>query len=430
MLWDSIDQFVYISMIVCSIYIWLYERNRIFSAIILIGLFSFTNHFFLSLIFNIPFYAVTTLTIILIIIDLIKNFKSGNPCTYKFYFEILLSICGLILCFLVIKHLLHFNLRKLFFILDLYKYYALLLAIYLIVDTFNKLHIARNQAIADKYLIQTSLLEHQDELTTNNLNQQPANLQVRKNKKHNLFLIISITFLALFFLAINFFSFTTLNMEQMIKLKYDTDQYSTNVDYYAPWDYYDSDYFYTDLKDEAQKLNYDLNSVDDIYPNYSKNMQKRITNSDINIKLSETKDLKYNDEVEINVTYNEKKAKENKIKIKNTHFTKKVTLLKHNITKEQFENGGFNINDYQSEIAELFKNEGITYDKLQLTKTDIEQTEKDNYNLSYLVLTYNLEGSKSTLLKNRKIDNLTLKIEIYEQNNQIKINLNNYKFIY
>lgn len=219
-------------------------------------------------------------------------------------------------------------------------------------------------------------------------------------------------------------------MEKIIKLKYDTNQYSTNVDYYAPWDYYDNNYFYTDLKNEAQKLHYNLKNINDIYPNYSKNVQKRIINSDINIKLSTTKNLKYNDEVEFNVTYNEKKAKENKIKIKNTHFTKKVSLLKHNITKEQFNNGGFNINDYQSEIAELFKNEGITYDNLQLTKTDIDQEVKDNYNISYLVLSYNLEGSKSKLLKNQKFDNLTLKIEIYEQNNQIKINLENYKFIF
>ncbi len=430
MLWDSIDQFVYISMIVCSIYIWLYERNRIFSAIILIGLFSFTNYFFLSLIFNIPFYVVTTLTIILIIIDLIKDFKSGDPCTYKFYFEILLSICGLVLCFLIINHLLHFNLRKFFYILNIYKYFSLILAIYLIVDTLDKLHITRNQAITDKYLIQTNSLVHQNELTSNNLNQQPSNLQVHKNKNFNFFLIILICFLVLGFFRINFLSFTTLNMEQIIKLKYDTNQYSTNVDYYAPWNYYDNNYFYTDLKNEAQKLHYDLNNIDDIYPNYSKNIQKRIINSDINVKLSTTKNLKYNDEVEINVTYNEKKAKENKVKIKNTHFTKKVTLLKHNITKEQFDDGEFNINDYQAEIAELIKSEGITYDDLQLTKTDIEQVEKDNYNLSYLVLTYNLEGSKSKLLKNQKINNLTLKIEIYEQNDQIKINLDNHKFIY
>lgn len=199
MLWDSIDQFVYISMLVCSIYIWLYERNRIFSAIILIGLFSFTNYFFLSLIFNIPFYVVTTLTIILIIIDLIKNFKSGNPCTYKFYFEILLSICGLILCFLIINHLLHFNLRKFFFILNIYKYFSLILAIYLIIDTLEKLHTTRNQAITDKYIIQTNSLVHQDELTTNNLNQQSTNLRVHKNKKYNFILIISICFFALSF---------------------------------------------------------------------------------------------------------------------------------------------------------------------------------------------------------------------------------------
>ncbi len=430
MLWNSIDQFVYISMIVCSIYIWLYERNRIFSAVVLIGLFSFTNHFFLSLIFNIPFYAVTTLTIILIIIDLIKDFKNGEPWTNRFYLEMLFSICGLILWFLLIKQLLNFDLHKFFSILDLYKYLALILAIYLIVDTLDKLQRTRNQAIADQNLIQTNSLGHQDKLTTNHLNQHPATLRVPKNKKHNFFLIISLSFFALIFFTINFFSFTTLNMEQIIKLKYDTNQYATNVNYYAPWDYYDSNYFYTDLKNEAQKLNYDLNYIDDIYPNYSKNMQKRIINSDIDIKLSKTKNLQYNDEVEVNVTYNEQKAKENKIKIKNTHFTKKVTLLKHNITKEQFNNGGFNINDYQSEIAELFKKDGITYDNLQLTKTDIEQEVKDNYNLSYLGLTYNLNGSKSTLLKNQKIDSLTLKIEIYEQDNQIKINLDNYKFIY
>ncbi len=211
----------------------------------------------------------------------------------------------------------------------------------------------------------------------------------------------------------------------MIKLKYDTNNYITDISYYAPWENYDPNHFYNDINQEAKELSYTEEQIKDIYPDYDNDLQKKIKDANIKVSLSKTQDLKNNDEVEINVSYNEKKAKKKKLRIKNTHFTKTVNLLKESITKEEYDKSKFDIPQLEKEVENKLNENKIAYNNLKIENQNIEVEQKENYDISYLVINYSLDGKINKTLKDKEIKNITYKVEIYKQDNQIKINKDN-----
>ncbi len=244
----------------------------------------------------------------------------------------------------------------------------------------------------------------------------------KSDNKKNLIFFLSLLFIVFILSIINLFSYKNLNMEKMIKLKYDTNNYITDISYYAPWENYDPNHFYNDINQEAKELSYTEKQIKNIYPDYDNDLQKRIKDTDIKVSLSKTKGLKNNEEVEINVSYNEKKAKKNKLKIKNTHFTKRINLLKESITKEEYDKSKFDISQLQKEVENKLNENKITYTDLKIKDQNIEVEQEDNYTISYLVINYSLNGKINKTLKDKEIKNITYKVEIYKQDNQIKIN--------
>ncbi len=482
MIWKAIDQYVYISILFCSIYMISYRKNKFISAIMLIVLFLLSNIFFIGLLFTIPLSIAVVITMGLIVFDLLEDYKKGKFKTSNFYMDLLIFFIGIILLTLVliplsqigIKNLLH-SASQVGHFLKIFNYYSLVLATYLCFNEYNDMIIKRKKSIEknnqevlaiknkEELLIQNIKKELPNELKDeqllldNNINDKvskyiPAeyvnqikdisNQKIyteneinyltthKSDTKKNLIFFLFLLFVAFSLTIINLLSYKTLNMEKMIKLKYDTNNYITDISYYAPWENYDPNHFYNEINKEAKELSYTEEQIKDIYPTYDKELQKRIKNSNIKVSLSKTKNLKNYDEVEVNVSYNQKKAKKNKIRFKHTHFKKEVNLLKKSITQEEYNKSNFDLNSIQKDLENKLKEKKITYNNLELKKETIKIETKDNYDISYLVLNYSLDGKLDRTFKDKEIKNITYKIEIFKQNKKVKTNFKNTELEY
>ncbi len=474
---EAIDQYIYISFLICSVYIFSYRKSKFISAIILVALFLLSNIFLLGLLFTIPLAITVVITLGLILFDILEDYKDGKFRTSNFYMDLTILFIGFILLTLVLISLSHIGIKNLpqsvsqvgdFLII--FNYYSLVLAIYLFFNEYNDLKIQRRKSLEkneqeflaiknkEELLLQSIKKELPNELKeeplllNNEINNKveeyiPAeyvnqirdfNTQkmysenemdyLRRHKsdnKKNLIFFLSLLVIVFILSIINLSSFKTLNMEKMIKLKYDTNNYITDISYYAPWENYDPNHFYNDINQEAKELSYTEEQIKDIYPDYDNDLQKKIKDANIKVSLSKTQDLKNNDEVEINVSYNEKKAKKKKLRIKNTHFTKTVNLLKESITKEEYDKSKFDIPQLEKEVENKLNENKIAYNNLKIENQNIEVEQKENYDISYLVINYSLDGKIKKTLKDKEIKNITYKVEIYKQDNQIKINKDN-----
>ncbi len=467
MFWKAIDQYFYISFIICSIYIVSYRKSKFISAIILVALFLPASIPVIGLLFGIPLFISTVITMGLIILDLIEDYKEGKFRTSNFYADLVMLIIGIIILLLAIWPLKDIGFtnfisssKEVFNFLHIFNYYSLVIAIYLVFNEYNDIKTQRKKSLQKN---EQEFLENIKKELPNELKQEPLLLdneinnkveeyipaefvnkirdfnnqkmytenemdyltRHKSDNKKNLIFFSSLLFIVFILSIINLLSYKTLNMEKMIKLKYDTNNYITDISYYAPWENYDPNHFYNDINQEAQELSYTEEQIKDIYPDYNNDLQKRIKDTDIKVSLSKTKGLKNNEKVEINVSYNEKKAKKNKLKVKKTHFTKKINLLKESITKEEYDKSKFDISQLQKEVENKLNENKITYTDLKIKDQNIEIEQEDNYTISYLVINYSLNGKINKTLKDKEIENITYKVEIYKQDNQIKINKDN-----
>ncbi len=476
MFWKAIDQYVYLSFIICSIYIVSYRKSKFISAIILVSLFLPASIPIIGLLFGIPLFIATVITMGLIILDLLEDYKEGKFKTSNFYADLVVLIIGIIILLLAVWPLKDIGLtnfisssKEVFNFLSIFNYYSLVIAIYLVFNEYNDIKIQRRKSLEkNEQEFLTLKLENIKKELPNELKEEPLLLnneinnkveeyipaeyvnQIRdfntqkmytenemdylrrheSDNKKNLIFFLSLLVIVFILSIINLSSFKTLNMEKMIKLKYDTNNYITDISYYAPWENYDPNHFYNDINQEAKELSYTEEQIKDIYPDYDNDLQKKIKDANIKVSLSKTQDLKNNDEVEINVSYNEKKAKKKKLRIKNTHFTKTINLLKESITKEEYDKSKFDISQLEKEVENKLNENKITYNNLKIKDQNIEIEQKENYDISYLVINYSLDGKIKKTLKDKEIKNVTYKVEIYEQDNQIKINKDNSNFEY
>ncbi len=471
MIWKAIDQYVYISFIICSIYIVSYRKSKFISAIILVALFLPSSIPVVGLLFGVPLFISTVITMGLIILDLLEDYKEGKFRTSNFYSDLGMVIIGIFILILAVwplkdigfTNFIHSS-KEIFNFLRVFNYYSLVVAIYLIFNEYNEIKIQRRKSLdKNEQEFLTIKLENIKKELPSDLKEEPLLLggeinnkveeyipaeyvnQIRdfKNQKvytenemdylrrhksdnkKNLIFFLSLLVIVFALSTINLLSFKSLNMEKMVKLKYDTNNYITDVSYYAPWENYDPNHFYNDINQEAKELSYTEEQIKDIYPDYDKGLQKRIKDSSIKVSLSNTKGLKNNDEVEINISYNQKKAKKNKLRIKNTHFTKKINLLKESITKEGYDKSKFDVSQLQKDVEDKLKENKINYTDLKIKDQDIEIEQKKNYDISYLVINYSLDGKINKTLKDKEINDVTYKVEIFYQNDELRIDPNN-----
>lgn len=475
MIWDAIDQFVYASFLICSGYILVYKKNKLFAAVIIFGLFFLSNIFLLALLIGIPLFITILLTMFLLLNELLNNYKQAKLPTTNLYLESFLLFLGVLLLILVTISSAHLHFGKLRHFIQFFNYYGLIVGIYLAFSEINNLKIARQKSL-DEEQKNLNLIQQQENQLLNNIQQElPNNLQdeplfieqninnkltthlsleqqqqlqqlstnkVYTNKeieylrhhkndyKKNLYFIGFLIIITCLIILLNFLNTTTLDMESLIKLQYDNNQYITNVTYYAPWENYTKNHFYTDVEAKGTKLGYTTEELQTVFPTYDEATQEKIKKCKIKVAMNQTKNLQYGDKIEFNVTYNLKNAKKNKIKIKNTHFTKKVTRLQHSITNEEYQTANYNTDNLTKQVKSLLTNDNITYSNLKLTKEKITIEEGKKYNTSYLTLTYNLDGIQDKLIGKKTISTITYKVEIYEQQNKLLCNTENYTVNY
>ncbi len=154
MFWKAIDQYVYLSFIICSIYIVSYRKSKFISAIMLVALFLPASIPVIGLLFGIPLFISTVITMGLIIFDLIEDYKEGKFRTSNFYADLVMLIIGIIILLLAIWPLKDIGFtnfisssKEVFNFLHIFNYYSLVIAIYLVFNEYNDIKIQRKKSL-------------------------------------------------------------------------------------------------------------------------------------------------------------------------------------------------------------------------------------------------------------------------------------------
>ncbi len=395
-----------------------YQKNKVISAIILIVLFFSSQVDILNILTMIPFIVAIITTFCLLAYETISEYNG----TYDNYFKVttLFLIFGLVLIFIIISKLLSFKFTEFFEVINILKYYGLLLSILLC-------FIENNKKSDDYHSLESNetILEISSNQISNN-NRKP-NKNLKFNKIY-LAIILGLSLIAV--IGYNMFNTTVIDLEKVVHLKYNTNEYVTKVDYYTPWDYYNEDNFYIQLYDEANRLGYTDEQVKSIIPTYSSEVQSKLKGAKLKVKLDHNKDITYNESIEFNITYDENFAKENNLKFKNTHFTKQAIYLKSPLSESDFKIDSLNLDEIKEKLEKKLEDEKVIFTNINKVEENLVIREKKKHDISFLELKYQLDGNQNKIFYNKKIDNLIYEIEIYQQNNEFKLNFDNYNISY
>lgn len=422
MFFDIINQLgdfaMFFSIFAFSAFLTAYRKNKIFAAIILILLFVASQMNVLHFISTLPLLVAIFTSLFLLLYETINDYK------HKSHNELLVSLIiillGLLLGLLMIKDLVSLHLIKFFTRIEWLKIYALALSFLLCYIQYNK----QNN--------DSDLLEaNQNNLKIQDFNPPINNSNTQEKFKFNkIYLIIIIIFTLSIGIVSHILNTTVIDLEKVVQLKYNTNKYISDVEYYTPWEYYDQDNFYTDLYKQADKLAYTESQVKAIIPTYSPKVQKKLKKADLQVKLDHNKDITYNEDVEFDIKYNEKYARKHNLKFKNTHFTKKAIYLKHALNTEDLNNATLDFKEIKQHLKEQISTDKIDYTKLKFLSQDLVIKPQNKYDISFLELKYELDGQKDKLIGSQKVNNLVYQIEIYQKNDNIILNWDNSKISY
>ncbi len=191
MFWKAIDQYVYLSFIICSIYIVSYRKSKFISAIILVALFLPASIPIIGLLFGIPLFIATVITMGLIILDLLEDYKEGKFKTSNFYADLVVLIIGIIILLLAVWPLKDIGFtnfisssKEVFNFLSIFNYYSLVIAIYLVFNEYNDIKIQRRKSLEkNEQEFLTLKLENIKKELPNELKEEPLLLNNEINNK-------------------------------------------------------------------------------------------------------------------------------------------------------------------------------------------------------------------------------------------------------
>ncbi len=395
-----------------------YRKNKIFAAIILIILFLTSQMNVLNLLTTLPLIAATVVTFCFLIYETINEYNEKNNKEFIISSIILLLGFGLIL--LIINHLVNLNLIKFFTTINWLKFYGLILSFLLCFIQYNK---QSNQ----NYPLETNHNISKNDNFEHSNNYRDSNTKFKFNK---VYFIIILIFGFSIGIGSKILNTTVIDLEKVVQLKYNTNKYITDVGYYTPWEHYDEDNFYTELYSQAEKLGYTKSQVQAIIPTYSRKVQNKLKAADLQVKLDHNDDITFNEQVEFDIKFDEEYAQKNNLKFKNTHFTKKAKYLKQSLAKNDLSNATLNFNEIEQHLKQQLTADQVEFTNLSLQDQDLIIDEKSKYNISFLELHYQLDGKQNKIFNQETINNLVYRIEIYQQNNNVKLNFENSNITY
>lgn len=434
-MFELFDQFIYISIMMFGAYITLYIKNRSYAGILLIACSILSNILIFSIILN-PFVFITLpITAVLLLRDFMADFKTGIV-TRKH--KIGAIIAAVIVCYdgVFILKLSHFNLSDSISLFMIGSIIGTVTGFYLVIYPFKEMMAERAvnlealnnsnnnmQLEADKQELlgdaaqDSVVITEQNNTVDSGLNHKSAQV---KNPKvfgvDSIYIIVGLIILAVLFgtIFLNLVSRTVIDMKDYVFVTVDPDAVvDAKVGYYASFEHFDSNNFYTDLIETGSEYGLTQEEIEQYTPSYTTEdaeMWKKL-----DIKVANNLDVVNNgDVVTTNITYNEKYAAKNNIVIENTNFQTEIDTLPEGIT----DSSSVDIKELKQLAVDAVANS--KYGKKYNLDNPVDYAWYDDGTSEYLKYTITFDGQAPGLL-GLKDDTVMFIVTPYLQNGELNV---------
>ncbi len=432
-----------------------YKTNKFALSLIIIFLylFSFTSWGYL---FAILLFIFIISTMILQIRDLIIIPKEQR--TLMFLINILLFIIAIILIILALSTIEPISIGRVHYLIDKFNFISIPISLYLIfyqifsiTEENKEVKEWKKDSLKCKRDIKLYLESLKEKLPVflkdenifiNNKINERMNLYITKEdleeylRLKNIYIdfkkqmpksihkdmkMFGVSFVMIAFCTIsiitNYKNYTVLDVPSLIKLEYNVNNYVTDVSLLPLWEYEDREA----VEEKLSDLGYIKDDMIHTLKGYKNFDSFDLKSVNTDITLSPSTNLQQKSEVDVKFNYNYNIAKKSKFKIKNPYFTTTPEYLRASITQEEFEKNYLSEWELEKALDAKLDEEKIKYNKATITSEKIQTDFKDDYDVSYLTLDVSLDGIKG----DKEINNATYKVEIFYQNDELRLDPSN-----
>ncbi len=448
--------YIFLSIVFSLLCIYIYKTNKFILSLVLTFLYLFT---FTS--WGYPFTIILFIFIITTVILQLKDFLTTKDRAKKIlllFKGIIIFLTIIVLMILALPHIRAISVGKIHYLIDKFNFISILVSLSILFEELNdgnkkneEFTKWQHESLKLKNDINIYLEELKEELPeflkeerifiSNKINERMTLYITQENldkylklkktytdakKKmpksiYNHMRMFGATFsmiviCIIFIISINK-NYTVLDVPSLIKLEYNVDNYVSDVSLLPLWDYKDRE----GVEEKLSELGYikdDMISTLKDYYNYDAFDLQSVSTD---ISFSPSTNLQQNDEVNIKFNYDYNIAKKSQLKIKNPYFTTTPKFLKASITQEEYETNYLSEWEVDKALEAKLDEEKIKYSQATITSEKILIDSKDNYNVSYLTFDVSLDGTKG----DKEINDVTYKVEIFYQNDELRINPNN-----
>ncbi len=454
-MWELIDQYIYLYIVLCSFYIYLNKKSQYIAGILLVVLLLLSSSFFLNLILGPALFLLSIITIVIVLLENYEEFKELNYRNVIFY-ELMWAVIGAGLIIVTVINM--FNVSFLKVINDL-KGYDTLVFIYVLIlcAKFIQSHILNkennkrinqventNQKIENNNQVNRELIDSNeigDTLVDNELNKQEievdeqkqinkltnessnSNNQVNPKRRNsgkevnnfNVFLVSLVIILAgfsYFMIHRNIIKYdATIHMLPI----YDHNTYNPEIQILAANEAYKKDGDYSKLYKKYEELGYSKEEIDAIFEGITSDELERVNKIDLNYEVS-VSNVKAGDLVKITATYNEDKADKQKVKVINAETEILIdgvpeVATKDNVTMEM-------IDSLLADVDALLRDEKITYSQMKVNNVYLDESIANGDRK--LIVEYKLtDGEYDALIGTRAVSNIYITAEVHLEDDKL-----------
>lgn len=365
-MFELFDQFIYIAILMFGAYVTLYFKSRSYSGILLIACSILSNILLFSVVLD-PFIFITLpITAVLLLADFVEDFKSGIV-SRKHQLGMLIAVAIIIYDLIFVISVSNFNLVDSYNLFTVGSVIGTITGFYLVIYPFKEMMHEREQNLQTIYEQENIAIGNdQKQITEADLDSDPnlldvieGDLQVNSNQAHNpskessyqspprpelnrklfgidiMYLAVGglIVLLLIGSIVYDLVTRTVLDMEDYVFVTVEPDSFEeAKVGYYASFEHFDENNFYDDLIATGQQYGLTEKQIETYTPVYTSATAEMFKKLDLEVALDKST-ASNGDIVTTNITYNEKYAIKNNIKLKNTNFETEISTIPSYLTE-------------------------------------------------------------------------------------------------
>ncbi len=454
MVWEFIDQYIYISVLIIGLYFKLKNKNLTLTGIILL-LVCITN---IIPVINLLFSPITLIVSVVLIfdclIDIIKNYQRMNNTNLKIM-ELGIGAFGLFLIILFFNKLTSIELIMAGKVITYFDFWLFIYASFLVYKSFvnlkeiNYISDSKEELIEDEIVV-IDAVDHQKEqyLITNKfdtvkneeimtkeskdnqintssnyrqVNQKRSinsNLPINLNDEKSIIIIFATLLILVtsLFYFMNFYGYEKFDVQAHSLEIYDHTSYTPELSMINGVDEYRKDGDYSKLYKEYEDYGYQAGEIDAIFEGLNSEIVEKLEKLDLSYEVSNS-NVSDNQIVNINVTYDEEEAKKQKIKVINNNFDVVISDIPVVITSDNTVKDDFMV--LNTKVESAAKNKDISFDSISLNKVYIEESATDS---NQCILEYTLEnGKEKSLGRYKDVEKIYVIADAYKMNDEIEL---------